>query len=86
MERKKSAAAGASKALRGVVNRLSAIRTIPAKHTGSSRRDCNEAIRAVERRLEIMTRLAIENAEAQGKPFRNPYVGKGERLYPVHYI
>jgi hypothetical protein len=78
-------AAGASATNRRVVNRISSIRGIGPKHTNSPRRDCDEALNGIEHRLNVAAQIAIEKAERNGEPFRNPYVAKDERLYRVTY-
>ncbi len=77
--------AWASKAIRNDVKRLASIRGIPVQHSDSPRRDFDESADKLESKITMMTQLAVERARAQGKPFRNPFVGKGERLYPVRY-
>lgn len=78
-----SEAVGASKALRNVVKRQAEIRRIQPIYSSSPRHDVDEGFDALEHNHEIMKELAIAAARAQGKPFRNPFVRKGERLYPV---
>jgi len=41
----------------------------------------------VDRRVEEMTRLAVETAQEHGEPFRNPFWEGGTgRLYPLKYV
>ncbi|MGO9589095.1 MAG: hypothetical protein ACLP3K_03485 [Candidatus Acidiferrales bacterium] len=78
-------AAGASAALRNAAKRLASIRGVEATHKGRPRRIFDESANQLESNIQLMTVLAIEHAKAQGEPFRNPFVRKGERLYPVRY-
>jgi hypothetical protein len=85
MNRDKDHARGAGSAYRNVVNRLSSIRGTVATHTRSPRGDFDRVADRLEGDIQLMTRLAVESAKAQGKPFRNPFVRPGERLYRIRY-
>jgi len=76
-------AAGAGKALRNATTRLSVTRGIRPKHTNRPSLDFEMTAQGIERRLEMMTELAIEKARERGEPFRNPFLPNGERLYRV---
>jgi hypothetical protein len=40
-----------------------------------------------DRRIEQMTRIAIETAQRHGEPFRNPFWENGPgKLYPLKYV
>ncbi|HEX7193453.1 MAG TPA: hypothetical protein VF207_00685 [Chthoniobacterales bacterium] len=78
-------AAAASKVYRRAVNRLSEIADISPEHTRVPSEDFARIADDLESRYDSMTLLAIEKAREQGKPFRNPFVDKGRRLYRVTY-
>lgn len=82
-ERVHKAASG--KTYRLAVNELSRIAGVEAKHTRSPRRDFEQISDLLGRQVAMMTELAVENARAQGKPFRNLFIRKGQRLYPIKY-
>lgn len=78
-------AAGASKALKNATKRIASMRGIVATFTNSPGHDFKEIANGLEDKIRIMTQRAIDEARAQGKPFRNPYVAEGERLYAITY-
>jgi hypothetical protein len=36
--------------------------------------------------IQAMVGQAIESAQSRGVPFRNPFIGKRRRLYPLKYV
>lgn len=39
-----------------------------------------------DKRIELMTQIAIETALRNGRPFRNPTWRAGQKLYPLKYV
>jgi hypothetical protein len=39
-----------------------------------------------DKRIEMMTQLAIETAKRHGERFRNPVWQRGQKLYPLKYV
>ncbi|MBI2818653.1 MAG: hypothetical protein HYX73_01625 [Acidobacteria bacterium] len=56
------------------------------KKEALSKRSTKAQRTIADRRMEVMTQIAIETAKRHGEPFRNPTWRKSQKLYPLKYV